>query len=64
MKKTSYRMYFGGIQPLKEKPNIRSDLQFDDKSVSNIAKMIFHGMAGGDPKKTQLSKQDMRLWTK
>ena len=51
MKRTVYRKYFGGTEPLTQKPQIASNLEFDDQSVTNIAKMIFHGMAGGDPLK-------------
>ena len=66
MKRGITSEYFGGSTPLteEESPKIRSALEFDDKSVTNIANMIFNGMRGGDPKKKQLTKADMRTWTK
>ena len=66
MKRGITSEYFGGSKPLSEEesPKIRSSLEFDDKSVTNIANMIFHGMRGGDHSKKQLTKADMKIWTK
>ena len=66
MKRGTTTEYFGGSEPLlkENSPNLRSSLEFDDKGVSNISQLVFHGMRGGDLSKKQLTKNDMRLWTK
>ena len=64
MKRTRTSEYFGGTVPLTEEPKIRSNLEFDDQGVDNIAKLVFNGMRGGDHSKSVLNKSDMRTWTK
>ena len=66
MKRGNTTEYFGGREPLlkEHSPNLRSALEFDDKSVSKISQMVFHGMRGGDYSKKQLTMHDMRVWTK
>ena len=43
--------YFGGKEPLNDQEKaevskIRSNLEFDEKSVNNIAQKVFNGMKG------------------
>ena len=61
--------YFGGKEPLSDKEKvevakIRSNLEFDEKSVNNIAQKVFNGMIGmrGSPN-GNLSQDDLRKWT-
>ena len=66
MKRGITTEYFGASEPLlkENSPNLRSALEFDDKNIENISRMVFHGMRGGDYSKKQLTKHDMRVWTK
>ena len=61
--------FFGKKEPLSEQEKIevskiRSDLEFDDKAINNIAEKVFHGMKGqrGCPS-GELSRDDLRRWT-
>ena len=66
MRRSITTEYFGGTSPLTndKRPVIRCSFEFDDQSVRNIANLVFHGMRGGDHSKKELSKHDMRTWTK
>ena len=60
--------HFGSPNPLTEEEKaevskIRCDLSFDDKSVDNIAKLVFDGMKGMRPNTGKLSQDDLRKWT-
>ena len=59
--------YFGGTEPLTPEttPVIRSALEFDDKGVNNIAKLVFNGMKANPTNSTNdLTREDLRMWTK
>ena len=56
--------YFGEkeILPNGEKPNIRNDLEFDNRGIDRIASKVFHGM-DSKGKGNNLTKDDLKLWT-
>ena len=64
MKKQNVSEYFGGTEPLTVPPNISMDLEFDDKGVDNISQLVFNGMRRNDKSKNELTRDDMRAWTK
>ena len=66
MKRQATSEYFGGDIPINRDTKLpRSDLTFDDQSVSNIASLVFKGMQGSQARHSdRISKDDLRTWTK
>ena len=58
--------YFGGTKKLEpeDQPLIRHSLTFDNQNISNIAQLIFNGMKITRSKPGELTKDDLRAWTK
>ena len=58
--------YFGENEKIAPEfsPVIRHSLAFDNQNVENIAAMIFKGMKNTRTNPSELTKDDLRAWTK